>query len=67
MENRKLLITPALHSRCGRPQASGYELASQNELNEDLLEDDDDFEVSEATLQFNHDGSLLNNGREANA
>ena len=53
--------------RCGRPQASGYELASQNEMNEDLLEDDDDdFEVSEGSLQFNHDSALLNN-REASA
>ena len=54
------------HFRCGRPQASGYELASQNDLNEDLLEDDDDFEVTEATLQFNNEAALLNN-REANA
>ena len=54
------------HFRCGRPQASGYELASQNDLNEDLLEDDDDFEVTEATLQFNNEAALLNS-REANA
>jgi hypothetical protein len=35
-------------------------------MNEDLLEDDDDFEVSEGSLQFNNDSALLNS-REAAA
>lgn len=39
-------------SRFSRPQSSGYELASQDELNQELLDDDEDFEVSEPTLQL---------------
>ena len=42
-------------SRFSRPQASGYELANQEELNQELLDEDeaDDFEVSEPTLRLN--------------
>ena len=40
-------------SRFSRPQLSGYELANQDELNQELLDDDDeDFEVSEPTLRM---------------
>lgn len=39
-------------SRFSRPQSSGYELASQDELNQELLEDEDDFEMAEGTLEF---------------
>lgn len=33
-------------TRSSRPQTSGYELASQDDIGQELLEDDDDFEVS---------------------
>jgi len=39
-------------SRFTRPQASGYELACQDDLNQELLEDDDDFEVAEPSLEL---------------
>lgn len=39
-------------SRFSRPQSSGYELASQDDLNQELLEDDDDFEVAEPSLEL---------------
>merc|ERR1712223_851449 len=42
-------------SRFSRPQASGYELARQDDLVQELLEDDDDdFEVSEPSLELNN-------------
>lgn len=46
-------------SRFSRPQCSGYELANQDDINSQLLEDDnDDFEVSEPTLRLNDDGMM---------
>lgn len=39
-------------SRFSRPQSSGYELACQDDLNQELLEDDDDFEVAEPSLDL---------------
>ncbi|TRY70404.1 hypothetical protein TCAL_02416 [Tigriopus californicus] len=40
-------------SRFSRPQTSGYELANQDELNQELLDEDDDFEISQPTLRLN--------------
>lgn len=40
-------------SRFSRPQTSGYELANQDELNQELLDEDEDFEISQPTLRLN--------------
>lgn len=36
-------------SRCGRPQASGYELASQDDFHRELLDDDEDLDDFESS------------------
>jgi len=43
------LVAKRHGTRSSRPQSSGYELANQDDFNQELLADEDDFEVSEPT------------------